>query len=128
MLAVWVNVIAVIAGSSIGLLFSNKISEKLSDIIQSAAGITTLVIGFQMAFQYKSIVILALSLIIGGLLGSWWDWDGKILALGTLIERMLKKTAVHHVPAENKIQWNFAYAFLNSSVLFCVGADRKSVV
>ena len=65
MLAVFVNCGAVILGSIIGLLFSKKFSDELSDMIQTAAGIITIVIGLQMAFKYDSIVILTLSLIIG---------------------------------------------------------------
>ncbi len=125
MLAVFVNCATVILGSLIGILFARKITKELSQIIQTAAGIVTVVIGFQAAFQYKSIVILTLSLITGGLLGTWWDWDGKILGLGKLIEHLLeKKSSVkkEKTAESEKNDWNFAYAFLNSSVLFCVGA------
>ena len=86
MLAVYVNCATVILGSLIGIFFAKKISKSLSEIIQNAAGIVTCVIGIQSAFQYKSIVILTLSLIIGGILGSWWDWNGKILLLRKIIE------------------------------------------
>ena len=123
--AVFVNCATVILGSLIGILFARKITKELSQIIQTAAGIVTVVIGFQAAFQYKSIVIITLSLITGGLLGTWWDWDGKILGLGKLIEHLLeKKSAVktEKTAESEKNDWNFAYAFLNSSVLFCVGA------
>lgn len=146
MLAVYVNCATVILGSLIGIFFAKKISKSLSEIIQNAAGIVTCVIGIQSAFQYKSIVILTLSLIIGGILGSWWDWNGKILLLGKIIEKFLNrkkqnslcsadktKDLTEGIAAESveksennlkseKKEWNFAYAFLNSSVLFCVGA------
>lgn len=140
MLAVYVNCATVILGSLIGILFAKKISKSLSEIIQNAAGIVTCVIGIQSAFQYKSIVILTLSLIIGGILGSWWDWNGKILLLGKIIEKFLNRKkqnslcsagktkdltegiAAESVEKSEKKEWNFAYAFLNSSVLFCVGA------
>ena len=87
MLAVFVNCGAVILGSIIGLLFSKKFSDELSDMIQTAAGIITIVIGLQMAFKYDSIVILTLSLIIGGIIGYLMDIDGKILKLGYVLER-----------------------------------------
>lgn len=123
MLAVFVNCGAVILGSIIGLLFSKKFSDELSDMIQTAAGIITIVIGLQMAFKYDSIVILTLSLIIGGIIGYLMDIDGKILKLGYVLEKFVSKKNGENVDnsleAKNK---NFAYAFLNSSVLFCVGA------
>jgi len=123
MLAVFVNCAAVIFGSLIGLLAAKKITGELSSIIQTAAGIVTFVIGTQMAFKYESIVILTLSMIIGGVLGTWWDWDGKILAAGRALEHLVDRSRGSQLakPADTP-EHNFAYAFLNSSVLFCVGA------
>ena len=123
MLAVFVNCGAVILGSIIGLLFSKKFSDELSDMIQTAAGIITIVIGLQMAFKYDSIVILTLSLIIGRIIGYLMDIDGKILKLGYVLEKLVSKKNGENV--DNSLEpknKNFAYAFLNSSVLFCVGA------
>jgi uncharacterized protein len=119
MIAVFVNCAAIIVGSVIGLLCARKMTAALSDIIQTAAGIVVVIIGLQMAFKYRSIVYLALSLIVGGLLGTWWDIDGEILRFGDFLQRLVyrgKKTA------DGQGDKNFAYAFLNASVLFCVGA------
>ena len=131
MIAIFVNCATVIVGSLIGLIFSRKISKNLSDIVSAAAGIVSVVIGLQMAFKYNSIIVLSLALITGGLLGSWWDIDGKILSLGKWLERRFAKTESTEtdVSSTDKNEkdsaapkQNFAYAFLNASVLFCVGA------
>ncbi len=136
MLAVFVNCIAVIIGSVIGLLFAKKFTDELSDMIQTACGIITLVWGFQMAFKYNSIVCMALSLIIGAIIGYAIDIDGAILNLGRKLEKLTKRknvlnsyqnTCHSELDSEShntKISpaSTFAYAFLNSSVLFCVGA------
>lgn len=135
MIAVFVNCATVIVGSLIGLIFSRKISNELSNIVSAAAGIVSLVIGLQMAFKYNSIIVLALALILGGILGSWWDIDGKILSLGKWLEKRFAKAGAQAVQSgatagadtENQAasaapKKNFAYAFLNASVLFCVGA------
>ncbi len=150
MIAVFVNCATVIVGSIIGLIFSRKISNELSNIVSAAAGIVSLVIGLQMAFKYNSIIVLALALILGGILGSWWDIDGKILSLGKWLEKRFAKGGADSAQAAQAAQSgapagadaenqaaqsgeaskaasaapkkNFAYAFLNASVLFCVGA------
>lgn len=133
MLAVFVNCGAVILGSIIGLLFSKKFTEELSGMIQTACGIISLVIGLQMTFKYDSIVFLALSLIIGAIIGYALDIDGAILRLGDWLEKKTVGRTKKNEPeqelqatelAENNgaSKHNFAYAFLNSSVLFCVGA------
>lgn len=117
MLAVFVNCGAVILGSVIGLLFAKKFTDELSDMIQTACGVITMVLGMQMAFKYDNIVYLALSLILGAIVGYALDIDGAILNLGKKLEKLTKKET-----AGKNSNSNFAYAFLNSSVLFCVGA------
>jgi len=127
MIAVFVNCAAVIIGSIIGLLFAKKITSELSDVISTGAGIVTIVLGVQMAFSYQNVIFLTLSLIIGGILGSAADIDDKILSLGTLIEKGISKNKKGPSvsladPEMPPVKSNFAYAFLNASVLFCVGA------
>jgi Uncharacterized membrane protein, possible Na+ channel or pump len=122
MIGTVVNCIAIIAGTFAGILFSSRISDEVSGVICSAAGIVTLIIGFQMAFEIRNVIYLALALITGGILGSWWDIDGRILALGRWLEHRFgrKHTIAGAEPAAGTSR--FAYAFLNASVLFCVGA------
>jgi len=129
MLAVFVNCGAIILGSVIGLLFAKKFTEELSDMIQTACGVITVIIGLQMAFKYNSIVYMALSLIIGAIIGYAIDIDGFILKIGYKLEKLTQKKNKTSLSEEiipetdlNKKESNFAYAFLNSSVLFCVGA------
>lgn len=127
MIAVFINCIFIILGSVIGLLFSKKITNEMSEHIQTAAGIVTIVLGIQMAFKYENIIFLTLSLIIGGVLGYIWNIDGKILSLGYFIQKIFNKKTIENkneivIVEDNSSQKNFAYAFLNSSVLFCVGA------
>ena len=133
MIAVFVNCGAVILGSIIGLLFSKKFTEELSGMIQTACGIISLVIGLQMTFKYDSIVFLALSLIIVAIIGYALDIDGAILRLGDWLDKQTvgrakkNEIAAEQIPTElaqkdDASKHNFAYAFLNSSVLFCIGA------
>lgn len=138
MLAVFVNCGAVILGSIVGLLFAKKFTDELSDMIQTACGVITMILGMQMAFKYDNIVYLALSLIIGAIIGYALDIDGAILKFGKKLEKLTMKknpdtrhpetdtrhpdTNVRHPELVSGSHSNFAYAFLNSSVLFCVGA------
>ncbi|ULQ59689.1 DUF554 domain-containing protein [Brucepastera parasyntrophica] len=122
MLGTIVNCITVIAGSLIGMLFAGKISEEISDVICSGAGVVTLVIGFQMAFATQNIIYMTLSLILGGLIGSKLDIDGKILRVGLILEKRVKKADKNPAGTQKRNNANFPYAFLNASVLFCVGA------
>ena len=149
MIAVFVNCATILVGSLIGLLFAKKIPQKVTDSIQLACGVVSFIMGVQMSFKYQNVVYLALALILGGIVGTLLDIDGKILAFGKFLERIFMKkdggTGVSPVEgveknaeavgargrlspsekeefASGKPKKNFAYAFLNASVLFCVGA------
>lgn len=126
MLAVFVNCFTVIVGGLIGVLFSSKIKESLSSTVQNAAGVITLVLGLEMAFQYESIICLSISLILGGLIGTALDIDGAIYKLGQFFEKIVDKKGKtsNEVVTTNQLakKNDFAFGFLNASVLFCVGA------
>lgn len=129
MIAVFVNCATVLLGSLVGLLFAKKISKKITDAIQLACGVVSFIMGVQMAFKYQNVVYLALALILGGIAGTLCDIDGKILKFGQWLSKI---TGQNKNPQneQNEVsegegeggQKNFAYAFLNASVLFCVGA------
>ena len=107
MIAVFVNCFAVILGSFLGIMFSRKMN-----------------------------IYVILSLIIGGILGNLANIDGKILQFGKFLEKhlyhkkialqnsqiQLSETSSTELKTKKLSQKNFAYAFLNASVLFCVGA------
>jgi len=159
MIAVFVNCATILAGCIVGLLFAKKIPQKVTDSIQLACGLVSFVMGVQMSFKYQNVVYLALALILGGIVGTLLDIDGKILAFGKFLEKVFMKknvdveargigsdgeagkthegsffASLERVSAnaepeplnpsfeKGRPQKNFAYAFLNASVLFCVGA------
>ena len=128
MLAVFVNCVAVVLGSILGLLVAGRMSRKMEDVIQTGAGFITLILGMQMAFKYQNVCFLTLAIILGGIIGTIIDLDAKILSLGKLLARLVPQKNSESCPekgdGENALSSNrnFAYAFLNASVLFCVGA------
>ena len=113
MIATVVNALAVIAGSLLGLLLHGRIKDSFKSVVYVGAGVTSLIIGIQMAAGTQKIVFLALSLIVGGLLGTWWRIEDGILALGETLKRAFVR---------GDHGKDFAFGFLNASVLFCVGA------
>ena len=121
MIAVFVNCIAIIIGSLIGIIFSSRISDNLSRVVQTGSGVVTMVIGIEMALAYENIIFLAMAIIAGGILGSWMDIDGKILLLGDALGKLVLRKK-HSQGQQEQGSSNFAYGFLNASVLFCVGA------
>jgi uncharacterized protein len=113
MLATVINALAIIAGSLIGLLLKKGLSKRFETAIFTAAGITTIVIGVQMALKTTHVLAFALALILGGLAGTTIKIEDVVLRLG---ERLKNRFA------RDDESSTFALGFLNASVLYCSGA------
>jgi len=115
MFATYVNCIAVVVGSLIGLLIHRSLKDKYKEAVFIAIGLITLVIGMKMALESGKFLILALSLVMGGLIGYALKIENGIFKFGELLNRRFGSRDKD----ETK---NFPLGFLNASVLFCVGA------
>lgn len=113
MLATIINAIAIIFGSMIGLLFKKGLSKRYEQVIFTAAGIVSLVIGIQMAMKTTHVLAFAIALILGGLVGTALDIEGGVMRLGEVLKRHFAKGEEGN---------SFALGFLNASVLYCSGA------
>jgi uncharacterized protein len=114
MIATFINCATVLVGSLIGLLFNKRINERFKDTIYTGMGMFTIVVGLMMALETTRILFVGISIVAGGLLGSWWEVEAGILKIG---ERLQSRFG-----GKNSGSTTFALGFLNASVLFCVGA------
>jgi uncharacterized membrane protein YqgA involved in biofilm formation len=112
MLGVLVNFATVLAGSFIGMLLKNNISEKVTKAIMSAIGVCTICIGIKGLFNGSNTLALILSMAIGTGLGTVIDIDGWISKLGQFAEKKVVK----------KGDGNVAEGFVTACLLFCVGS------
>ncbi|MGB4585615.1 MAG: DUF554 domain-containing protein [Rectinemataceae bacterium] len=108
-----INALAVIIGSILGLILRKGIKERYQQIIFAAAGVTSLIIGVQMALKTTHLLAFALALIIGGLLGTWINIEGAVMDFGDRLKRRFDRKSEGST---------FALGFLNASVLYCSGA------
>lgn len=113
MLGVIINVITVIAGSTLGLLLKKGIPEKISKAAMVAIGLCTVYIGIDGALNGENTIVLILSMVFGTIIGTAIDIDGKIEKLGLFIENKLKKKGEKGTVAQG---------FITGSLLFCIGA------
>lgn len=113
MIGTIVNSVAIVLGTLIGLALRKGFSEKVSGMVYSVTGFVSLVLGIQMVMKADHVLALALALLFGGLLGTWIDVEGAVFRFGQTLKRRFVK---------GEDESSFAFAFLNSSVLFCVGA------
>jgi len=105
-----VNTATVIIGSSIGLLIGTRFSERINTIVMHALGLSTLLIGFQMAFKTENILLVIGSLALGGIIGELIKLEEALEALGEFIKRKVKSKS-----------GNFVLGFVTSSLVFCIG-------
>ncbi|MDH7483167.1 MAG: DUF554 domain-containing protein [Spirochaetales bacterium] len=112
MIATFINAVAVVLGSFIGLMLRKGVKEDYRAVVFTAAGLTSLTIGIQMALKTSHILAFALALMGGGLLGTVLDVEGGIERFGERLKQRFARNA----------EGAFAAGFLNASVLFCSGA------
>ncbi|MBI9017729.1 MAG: DUF554 domain-containing protein [Phycisphaerae bacterium] len=113
MIATIINALAVLIGSFIGLFLKGKIHDKYETTVFNALGIFTLFIGISMAQNECNPLYMVLSLVIGGLLGTYLKIEDRILGFGGWMKTKLPGSMG---------QGQFAEGFLDATVLFCVGA------
>ena len=111
MLGTIINAAAVIAGSSIGLAFKKALSDKYTTIYFQAVGLFTLILGMQMSLKMSAPLIVALSLITGGMFGEFCRLEERMNSLGDSLKTRFKI-------GNEKFTEGLVTAFL----LFCMGS------
>lgn len=113
MLGVIVNVITVIIGSAIGLLFKKGIPEKVSSAAMTGLGVCTLYIGISGSLCGENVLILIASVVLGVIVGTLLDIDGAVNRLARKVEAKFRK--------ENS-KVSIAEGIITATLLFCVGS------
>ena len=106
-----INTGAVIAGSLLGLLIHKHLPAKLTKITFQGIGLFTLFIGFQMASQTGSLLILIFSMVIGAIIGQLLDLDRHLENLSGKLKIKLK--------SKNE---KFSEGFITAFLLWCMGS------
>lgn len=113
MLGVIVNVITVIIGSSIGLLFKKGIPEKVSRAAMIGLGACTLYIGISGSLVGENVLILIASVVLGAIVGTLLNIDGAINKMATAVGNKFKNSGSDISIAEG---------IITATLLFCVGS------
>lgn len=113
MLGVLVNVITVIIGSSLGLIFKKGIPEKISTAAMTGLGACTLYIGISGSLAGENVLILIASIVLGVITGTAINIDN---AVNTLAE---KAEAKFNKKGQNV---SIAQGLVTATLLFCVGS------
>lgn len=112
MLGTTVNFIAIIIGGLAGVFFGKYFSDKLKDTVIQGIALAVLVIGLQMALKTNNVLIVILSLVLGGVIGETIDIQARLNNFGKLLEKRFSSQG-------NGL---FTKAFVTTSLIYCVGA------
>ena len=113
MIGVIVNVITVIIGSSLGLLFKKGIPEKVSSAAMTGLGACTLYIGISGGMSGENVLILIASIVLGAIVGTLLNIDTGINKFAEGIESKFRK---------NGSDISLAEGMISATLLFCVGS------
>lgn len=110
MVGVLVNVATVLIGGTIGLFLKHGLNEKVKKVVMQAIGLSTIVIGVGSAILTESMLLLILSLVVGGVIGALLKIEDNLEKLGKTIEDRFSS------------EGGFAKGFVTCTLLYCVGA------
>lgn len=118
-----VNAVAVIVGGLLGLCIRGGLRQRFQEIIMQVLGLVTIFIGVSGTLKEMLVIeggtistqgttLAVIALVIGALLGEWWNLEKHIEHLGEWLKVKVK--------SENDIQ--FVDGFVSTSLIICVGA------
>lgn len=118
-----VNVLAVLAGSGLGMLIKTGLKRRFRDILMQACGIATIFLGVSGALagllkvengavSTQNTMLLIFSLVLGGLAGEALNIEAGMEALGERLKRLVR----------DKTDSRFVDGFVTASLVICVGA------
>ena len=110
MFGVLANVLTVLMGSSIGIIFRKAIPEKIASAAMIAIGLCNLCIGVSGMMEGKNALVLIISMVLGTMIGTGLDIDGRLNKLNT------------ENPKNSTKGSNLLQGFITASLVFCVGS------
>jgi len=114
MLGTIVNVIAVICGSLVGLLFRKGLPENYKEIVMSGVGLSVILVGIKSALSSDDLLIVIFSVIIGAVIGEFLKIEARLESLAHQIES--------RVAGKASDSGSFVRGFTTASLVFCVGS------
>lgn len=114
MLAVFVNMATVIAGSLIGIFLRSRLKESFRLGLMKALALCTVVIGISSAIGTGNILCVIISMAVGTALGEALRIDDGIEHLGDGIKNKLFKNEGGNS--------RFTEGFVSACILFCIGS------
>lgn len=106
-----VNAAAVVAGSLAGILAKRGVPERYRRTLMQGLGLSVGVIGLQMALRTQNILLVIISIAVGGIIGEAIDIDRFLNRIGNWLTDKIGSQ-----------YGNVGQGFVTASLVYCVGA------
>jgi len=110
-----INIATVLVGGLIGMLFGSRLPERMRNTVLSVLGLFTMVMGVQMFLTTQNSLVVLAALLVGTMLGEWWQIEDGLERLGNRLKNRFAKTF------QGQDMSRFVEGFLTASILFCIG-------
>jgi len=133
MIGTLLNIAAVLAGGTLGMLFGSRLPDRLRKTVIAGLGLFTLAYGIYNFLKTQNPLITLGSLLIGALLGEWWKIEEGLQNIGKWLESRnnykpadgpednLKSLTECSPSGRIAPSKDFVRGFLTASLVFCVG-------
>lgn len=111
MLGIWANFATVVVGGLIGTKLRGGIKERYRKTINAGLALCVLLIGMSGALETSNILAVIISIVVGTVLGEWLRIEDGLDRLGDWAQKRFAGQ-----------DSGFATGFVNTTLLFCVGA------
>lgn len=115
MIATIINVLLVLLGSAVGLLFKNLIGKRLMNILTSALGLCVAGIGITALVSTQDTLCVIVCMAAGSAIGEAIDIEKRLEGAGESLRARLVK-------GDGAGADRFTEGFVTASLLYCVGA------
>jgi hypothetical protein len=113
----WINIFTVLLGTTIGLILSDRLPQRMQQIITHGIGLITIWIGLTMASTMTKVqageidgaILGLIAIVLGGISGEWLQLEERLATMGYWLKTRFRGKGL------------FTEGFVASSLLFCVG-------
>jgi uncharacterized membrane protein YqgA involved in biofilm formation len=106
-----VNAATIIIGTMLGNSLKGRFSENIKQTVMHGLSLTVMLIGFSMAIGTENMLIVTLSMVIGGIIGELLKIEDRLNSFGRKLETRFSSEG-----------GDFTRAFVTASLVYCVGA------
>lgn len=109
------NVLTVLSGGLLGARFGERLAPRVRESVINVLGLFTIAYGLSQFFATQNSLITLGSVLVGGLLGEWWQIEAQLQKLGAWLEARFARSSSSEATAR------FIRGFVTASLIFCVG-------